>query len=74
MDLNALLPLLMSKTGANSERMNTLFKLAKGEKPDMGTVMNMAMQNRPKNNFFGLKSISGIASDEIMGKIARHFL
>ena len=73
MDMSKLLPLLMSKNGANNDRVQTLMKLAGGEKPDVGTVMNMALESR-KTRLIGLKPISEIASYEIMGKLSKHFL
>ena len=46
MDLSSILPLLMSKSGVGGDKMNTLMKFAHGEKPDIGTVMNMAMEQK----------------------------
>lgn len=74
MDIGALLPLLLNKTGTKNAKMNTLLQMAQGGKPDIGTVMNMAMENRNEKNALGLKAVSEIASHEIMGKLAKYFL
>ena len=73
MDISSLLPLLMSRSGAGGEKMNTLLRFAQGEKPDIGTVMNMAMDNR-QHGLRGLGPISEIASDAILGKLTKNFL
>lgn len=78
MDINAILPLLMNKMnngGMGNEKMNALLKLTKGEKPDMGEVMNMAMNSR--NNAtkpFGIKEIASFAPTETLGKLIKFFL
>lgn len=74
MDISTILPLLMSKASAKNDKMDTLLKFAQGEKPDVGTVMNMAMANKNRNRFIGLRPVSEIASYEIMGKLAKYFL
>ena len=75
MDLNSILPLLMNKlNNGDNEKMNTLLKLTKGEKPDMGEVMNMAMNSR--NNAvkpFGIKEIASFAPTETLGKLIKFF-
>lgn len=75
MDIGMLLPLLMGKSdGTNNEKMNSLLKLAQGEKPDINAVMNMAMAQKQKSPYYGLKAVAGIASCEILGKLAGFFL
>ncbi len=74
MDINAILPLLMNKAGGKNEQAQTLMKLAQGEKPDVGTVMNLAMQNRRKSPPPGLKAVASVASCEIFGKLAKFFV
>lgn len=73
MDLGSILPLLMSKSGVGGDKMNTLMKFAHGEKPDIGTVMNMAMEQK-KQAPQGLAPVADIASAEIFGKLAKHFI
>ena len=73
MDLSSILPLLMTKSGVGNDKMSTLMKFAHGEKPDMSTVMNMAMEQK-KQAPQGLAPIAEIASAEILGKITRHFV
>ena len=74
MDIGMLLPLLMGKSGGTNEKMNSLLKLAQGGKPDLNTVMNMAMSQKQKSPYYGLKAVAGIASCEILGRLTRHFL
>lgn len=71
MDMNALLPLLMRRNGGGDERMQTLLKLAGGEKPDIGTVMDLAKQQHAAP--LGLTPITSLASYTIIGKLAAHF-
>ncbi len=72
MDLSSLLPLLMAKSGAGNDKMSTLLKMTRGEKPDINTVMNMAMNNK-KNTISGLSPVAEIASYEILGKLTKCF-
>lgn len=72
MDLSAILPLLMNKSGMGGDKMNTIMKMAGGGKPDINTVMDM--MDKQKRAPMGLAPISSIASDEIFGKMARYFI
>ncbi|MCI8459114.1 MAG: hypothetical protein HFE46_05570 [Clostridia bacterium] len=75
MDLSNLLPLFLQKNGGEgNEKMNTLLRFAQGEKPDMGAVMNMAMQNKKKNAAVGLRPIVSVASYSILGKLCKWVL
>lgn len=75
MDISKLLPLLMNNQAqGKDERTNALLKLAQGEKPDIGAVMNMAMSGRGKARPMGLKAVCDIASYEIIGKLVKYFL
>lgn len=77
MDISSILPLLMNKNGtggANNPQMDTLLKFAQGEKPDINSVMNMAMANRNSKKPSGLKAVAPICSFEILGKLTKHFL
>ncbi|MCI8595543.1 MAG: hypothetical protein HFE35_01830 [Clostridia bacterium] len=78
MDISSILPLLMNKNGsvgAGNDKMNTLLKFAQGEKPDITTVMNMAMANRNNSQKpSGLKAVAAVCSFEILGKLSRYFL
>ena len=65
--------MLMGKAGAGNDRLSTLLHLAQGKKPDMDTVMQMAMENR-KHKFVGFAPIADIAPCEIMGKLTKWFL
>ena len=73
MDMSKILPLLINRSGAQNDRVQTLMKLAGGEKPDMNTVMNMALESR-KMRLIGLKPIAEIAPCGIIGKLTKHFL
>lgn len=73
MDLSSILPLLMTKSGAGDNRMNTLMKFAQGEKPDISAVMNMAMDNQ-KRAALGLAPIADFTSHEVFGKLAKYFV
>lgn len=74
MDIGALLPLLMRKTNMKNDKMNALLQMAQNGKPDIGTVMHMAMEKQNEKPVLGLKAVGEIASCEIMGKLAKHFL
>lgn len=73
MDLSTLLPLFLSKAGGNNERLAPLIKMASGEKPDISEVMSMAMAGSRRYAPMGLKPIANVASDTIVGKLAKFF-
>lgn len=74
MDVNSLLPFLMNRAGGgNGGNMDALLKMAQGEKPDISTVMDMAMKNQKKAAPVGLSPIIDVASYEILGKLIACF-
>lgn len=74
MDMSALLPLFLRKNGGDNGKMDALFKLAQGEKPDVSTVMQMAMENNRKNAAAGFRPIVRVASYSILGKLCASLL
>lgn len=74
MDINSLLPLLMQRNGAAGNNLNTLLKFAQGEKPDINTVMSMAMETKKKNAATGLRPVIFVASHSILGKLCKWVL
>ena len=70
MDIQSLFPLLLHQHTGSDPRLNTLLKLAGGEQPDIGTVLNMAKERTAP---LGLSPLVGLASYAILGKLAAYF-
>lgn len=74
MDIGSLLPLLIQQKGVGNERLGALLRMAQGEKPDLGSVMQMAMTNKNRSGPMGLAPVIDIACYEITGKLTKFFL
>lgn len=71
MDLSSVLPLLLGKRGGADEKTEALLRMAQGEKPDLNTVMHMAMQQKKAPQ--GLLPVVSVASYAIVGKLYKYF-
>ena len=71
MDLSSVLPLFLNKRGGADDKTEALLRMAQGEKPDLGTVMQMAMQQKKSPQ--GLVPVVDIASNGIVGKLYKYF-